>query len=75
MQSRNEITDTLNARLLASVSLRTYLLSSASLSNYFIPDIRFSGMLRLVGSKLLLTFRNKISVASSSFKQSKLNSS
>ena len=53
MQSRNVIPDTLNARLLAPVSPRTCFMTSGMLSNYFIPGIRFSGMLRVVGSKLV----------------------
>jgi len=53
MQSRNEITHTLNASLLAPVSLRTCFMTNGRLSNYFIPRIRFSGMLRVVGSNLV----------------------
>ena len=53
MQSRNEITDTLNARLLAPILLLTYFVTSGKLSNYFIPGIRFSGMLYVVCSNLV----------------------
>ena len=53
VQSRNEITDKLSASFLGHISLRTCFMTNGRLSNYFIPRIRFAGMLRVVGSNLV----------------------